>query len=402
MQSYDIIIAGGGMVGLAVACGLKESGLSVAVLEQGPAPTFTAQDPLSVRVSAINRASQRLLDKLGVWQDILQSRASCYHGMKVWDKDSFGHIAFDDSQMGGQGLGHIVENTVIHAALWQRAEKLPHITLIPQATLQQAAFGDNETFVSLQDGTMLTARLLVAADGAHSWLRSKADIPLTFWDYKHHALVANIRTEQPHQGIARQVFHGEGILAFLPFSDPHCCSIVWSTEPQMAKKLSAMDESLFCKQLAVTLDMQLGPCTLESERKTFPLTARYARQFASHRLALVGDAAHTIHPLAGQGVNLGFMDAAELIGQLLRLQQEGKDIGQHLYLRRYERLRKVSAAKMLASMQSFQDLFAGQHPLKKMVRDIGLTLADKLPGIKPQLIKQALGEHDLPDWLRKE
>lgn len=401
MQSYDIIIAGGGMVGLAVACGLKESGLSVAVLEQGAAPHFSPQDPLSVRVSAINRASQRLLEKLGVWQDILQMRASCYHGMKVWEKDSFGQIAFDDGELGGHGLGYIIENSVLHAALWRQAEKLSHITLIPNAALVQTAFGDNETFVSLQDGSMMTARLMVAADGAQSWLRAKADIPLTFWDYKHHALVANIRTEQPHQGVARQVFHGEGILAFLPFEDPHHCSIVWSTEPQTAKKLSLMDESLFCQQLAVTFDMQLGPCTLNSERKTFPLTARYARQFASHRLVLVGDAAHTIHPLAGQGVNLGFMDAAELIGQLLRLQQEGKDIGQHLYLRRYERLRKLSAAKMLASMQSFQDLFAGQHPLKKMVRDIGLTLADKLPGIKPQLIKQALGEHDLPEWLRK-
>jgi len=401
MQSYDIIIAGGGMVGLAVACGLKESGLSVAVLEQGAAPHFSPQDPLSVRVSAINRASQRLLDRLGVWQDILQMRASCYHGMKVWEKDSFGHIAFDDGELGGHGLGYIIENSVLHAALWRQAEKLSHITLIPNAALVQTAFGDNETFVSLQDGSMMTARLMVAADGAQSWLRAKADIPLTFWDYKHHALVANIRTEQPHQGVARQVFHGEGILAFLPFEDPHYCSIVWSTEPQTAKKLSLMDESLFCQQLAVTFDMQLGPCTLNSERRTFPLTARYARQFASHRLVLVGDAAHTIHPLAGQGVNLGFMDAAELIGQLLRLQQEGKDIGQHLYLRRYERLRKLSAAKMLASMQSFQDLFAGQHPLKKMVRDIGLTLADKLPGIKPQLIKQALGEHDLPEWLRK-
>lgn len=401
MQSYDIVIAGGGMVGLAVACGLQGTGLQVAVLEQGAAPTFDSQLPLSVRVSALNRASETLLTRLGVWQDILQMRASRYQGMEVWEKDSFGRIAFDDHAIGGQGLGHIIENQVIHAALWQKATKADHITLFPEAALQQVAFGDNETFVSLSDGSMMTARLMIAADGAHSWLRGKAEIPLTFWDYKHHALVANVRTEQPHQGVARQVFHGEGILAFLPFEDPHCCSIVWSTEPQTAKKLCQMNETQFNQQLAVTFDMQLGPCEVISERKTFPLTARYARQFASHRLALVGDAAHTIHPLAGQGVNLGFMDAAELIGQLSRLQQEGKDIGQHLYLRRYERARKLSAAKMLASMQGFQDLFAGQNPVKKLVRDIGLSLADKLPGVKPQLIKQALGEHDLPEWLQR-
>lgn len=401
MQSYDIIIAGGGMVGLAVACGLQGSGLRIAVLEQSSAPRFSADDPVSVRVSAINRASERLLDRLAVWQDIQQMRCSRYQGMQVWEKDSFGRIEFNDQITGGTGLGHIIENHVIHSALWNKASSLGQISLFPEATIQQVAFGDNETFISLADGSMMTARLLVAADGANSWLRGKADIPLTFWDYKHHALVANIRTEHPHQNICRQVFHNDGILAFLPMEDPSLCSIVWSVAPHRASELLAMDEQTFCQQLAVTLDMQLGLCTLENERHTFPLMARYARQFASHRLVLVGDAAHTVHPLAGQGANLGFMDAAELIGQLSRLQREAKDIGQHLYLRRYERARKLSAAAMLTSMQGFQDLFAGGKPVKKLVRNIGLTLADNLPGIKPELIKQALGDHDLPEWLRQ-
>jgi 2-octaprenylphenol hydroxylase len=150
----------------------------------------------------------------------------------------------------------------------------------------------------------------------------------------------------------------------------------------------------------MAFDNRLGLCTLESERQLFPLTGRYARQFASHRLALVGDAAHTIHPLAGQGVNLGFMDAAELIDELRRLHREGKDIGQHLYLRRYERSRKHSAAMMLAGMQGFRELFAGNNPAKKLLRDVGLKLADTLPGVKPQLLRQAMGLNDLPEWLR--
>ncbi|EEQ4810356.1 FAD-dependent 2-octaprenylphenol hydroxylase [Escherichia coli] len=400
MQSVDVAIVGGGMVGLAVACGLQGSGLRVAVLEQRVPEPLAADAPPQLRVSAINAASEKLLTRLGVWQDILSRRASCYHGMEVWDKDSFGHISFDDQSMGYSHLGHIVENSVIHYALWNKAQQSSDITLLAPAELQQVAWGENETFLTLKDGSMLTARLVIGADGANSWLRNKADIPLTFWDYQHHALVAIIRTEEPHDAVARQVFHGEGILAFLPLSDPHLCSIVWSLSPEEAQRMQQASEDEFNRALNIAFDNRLGLCKVESARQVFPLTGRYARQFAAHRLALVGDAAHTIHPLAGQGVNLGFMDAAELIAELKRLHRQGKDIGQYIYLRRYERSRKHSAALMLAGMQGFRDLFSGTNPVKKLLRDIGLKLADTLPGVKPQLIRQAMGLNDLPEWLR--
>ncbi|ELV47918.1 ubiquinone biosynthesis hydroxylase, UbiH/UbiF/VisC/COQ6 family protein [Escherichia coli 99.1753] len=400
MQSVDVAIVGGGMVGLAVACGLQGSGLRVAVLEQRVPEPLAADAPPQLRVSAINAASEKLLTRLGVWQDILSRRASCYHGMEVWDKDSFGHISFDDQSMGYSHLGHIVENSVIHYALWNKAQQSSDITLLAPAELQQVAWGENETFLTLKDGSMLTARLVIGADGANSWLRNKADIPLTFWDYQHHALVATIRTEEPHDAVARQVFHGEGILAFLPLSDPHLCSIVWSLSPEEAQRMQQASEDEFNRALNIAFDNRLGLCKVESARQVFPLTGCYARQFAAHRLALVGDAAHTIHPLAGQGVNLGFMDAAELIAELKRLHRQGKDIGQYIYLRRYERSRKHSAALMLAGMQGFRDLFSGTNPVKKLLRDIGLKLADTLPGVKPQLIRQAMGLNDLPEWLR--
>ncbi|WP_336219609.1 FAD-dependent 2-octaprenylphenol hydroxylase [Citrobacter amalonaticus] len=400
MQSVDVAIVGGGMVGLAVACGLLGSGLRVAVIEQREPQPLAADDDPALRVSAINAASEKLLTRLGVWSDIVARRASCYHGMEVWDKDSFGRIEFDDKSMGYSHLGHIVENEVIHFALWQKAKQSADITLLAPAELQQVAWGENEAFLTLKDGAMLTARLVVGADGANSWLRNKADIPLTFWDYRHHALVATIRTEETHGAVARQVFHGEGILAFLPLHDPHLCSIVWSLSPEEAERMQQASAEIFNQALNIAFDNRLGLCSVESERQVFPLTGRYARQFAAHRLALVGDAAHTIHPLAGQGVNLGFMDAAELVEELKRLHRQGKDIGQHLYLRRYERSRKHSAAMMLAGMQGFRELFAGNHPAKKLFRDIGLKLADTLPGVKPQLIRQAMGLNDLPAWLR--
>ncbi|EQB7868345.1 FAD-dependent 2-octaprenylphenol hydroxylase [Citrobacter amalonaticus] len=400
MQSVDVAIVGGGMVGLAVACGLQGSGLRVAVLEQRePQPLAMDADP-ALRVSAINAASEKLLTRLGVWSDIVARRASCYHGMEVWDKDSFGRIEFDDQSMGYSHLGHIVENAVIHYALWQKAQQSSDITLMAPAELQQVAWGENEAFLTLKDGAMLTARLVIGADGANSWLRNKADIPLTFWDYRHHALVATIRTEEAHGAVARQAFHGEGILAFLPLSDPHLCSIVWSLAPEAAGRMQQLSDEQFNQALNIAFDNRLGLCQVESDRQVFPLTGRYARQFAAHRLALVGDAAHTIHPLAGQGVNLGFMDAAELVDELKRLHRQGKDIGQYLYLRRYERSRKHSAAMMLAGMQGFRELFAGTNPAKKLLRDIGLKLADTLPGVKPQLLRQAMGLNDLPEWLR--
>jgi len=388
------------MVGLAVACGLQGSGLRVAVLEQNPPQPLPESAPPALRVSAINAASEKLLTRLGVWSSIVANRASCYHGMEVWDKDSFGRIAFDDRSMGYSHLGHIIENDVIHQALWQRAQQCQDVTLMAPAGVQQVAWGENEAFLTLKDGGMLTARLVVGADGANSWLREKADIALTSWDYRHHALVATIRTDEPHEAVARQVFHGDGILAFLPLSDPHLCSTVWSLPPLEAASMQDTTEEAFNQALDMAFDNRLGLCHVESERLVFPLTGRYARQFAAHRLALVGDAAHTIHPLAGQGVNLGFMDAAELVNELKRLHGAGKDIGQHLYLRRYERSRKHSAGVMLASMQGFRELFAGTHPAKKLLRDLGLKLADTLPGVKPQLIRQAMGLNDLPEWLR--
>ncbi len=403
MQSFDVVIAGGGMVGLALACGLKGCGLQVAVLEQHLPETESVRvrdDPFSLRVSAINAASERLLQYLGVWDVIRAVRVSSWEAMEVWDRDSFGRITFFAEEYGFNHLGHLVENDVIHRALWQRATGLAEVTLLTPASLKHVAMGENEAFMTLTDERLLSARLVVGADGADSWLRRHADIPLTFWDYDQHALVATVRTEKPHGGMARQVFHGGGILAFLPLNQAHFSSIVWSLPVQEALRLAQVPDEQFNHQLSIAFDMCLGLCSIESRRQTFPLAARYARSFAAHRLALVGDAAHTVHPLAGQGLNLGFGDVVELITQLQYLQREGKDIGQHLYLRRFERRRKQSAALMLAGMQGFRTLFDGHHPVKIGLRGLGMILADRLPGIKPRIMHQAMGLNDLPLWLR--
>lgn len=402
MKAFDIVINGGGMVGLALACGLQGRGLRVAVIErQSPAPVPPINQS-AMRVSAINAASRRLLQHVQVWEAIVTQRANSYRGMEVWEKDSFGKIIFDSTELGHPQLGHIIENSVIQQELWRHADQVDDVTLFSSAALRQVVWGENKVFITLDDGRMLTARLVVAADGAHSWLRQHADIPLTFWDYQHHALVATIRTELPHGNIARQAFHGDGILAFLPLIDSHLSSIVWSLSPEVAQQRLSQPVDTFNVALSMYFSLALGLCELQDERQTFPLTGRYARNFAAHRLVLVGDAAHTVHPLAGQGVNLGFMDVAVLLGELQSLQKSGKDTGHYPYLRRYERSRKHSAALMLAQMQGFRELFAGHHPVKKWIRSAGLWLADTLPDVKLRFVQQIMGLNDMPTWLAAE
>lgn len=401
MQSVDIAIIGGGMVGLALAAAFKDSDLRVAVIE-GKVPDESLKELPDVRVSALSRSSETILRKLGAWQGIEQRRASPYYGMEVWEQDSFASIEFNAQSMAQPDLGHIVENRVIQLALLEQVQKLDNVTMFMPARCATLAVGEQESWLTLDNGQAMTAKLVVGADGANSWLRHQMDIPLTHWDYGHHALVANVKTAAPHKSIARQIFTPQGPLAFLPMSQPDMCSIVWSTEPNRAEQLLAMSEHDFNKALTSEFDTRLGLCEVVRERAAFPLKMRYARDFVVERVALVGDAAHTIHPLAGQGVNLGLLDAASLAQEVLALWKQGQDIGSKRNLRGYERWRKAEAAKMIAAMQGFRDLFSGENPAKKLVRGIGLSLAGQLPGAKDEIMKRALGlKGHLPDLARQ-
>ncbi|MGR2766352.1 FAD-dependent 2-octaprenylphenol hydroxylase [Photobacterium ganghwense] len=400
MQSVDVAIIGGGMVGLTLAAALAETELRVAVIEgHQPEPELSALP--DVRVSALSRASERILRRLGAWEGIAGRRMAAYDKMQVWEQDSFARISFDAARLAQPNLGHIVENRVIQLALLERVKQLPMVSLMMPERCQSIAFGETEAWLTLASGKHLTAKLVVGADGANSWLRQQLDIPLTHWDYGHSAIVANIRCEEPHQQTARQIFRPQGPLAFLPLSDSHLCSIVWSVAPEEAERLCTLSDEAFNRELTSAFDGQLGLCRVEGERQAFPLKMRYARDFVRDRVALVGDAAHTIHPLAGQGVNLGLLDAASLAQELKQLWLADQDIGKKAKLRPYERWRKAEAAKMITAMQGFRDLFDGSHPAKKLVRDLGMLLADKAPGLKDEFMRRALGlSGELPELAR--
>ncbi|MEG0009122.1 MAG: FAD-dependent 2-octaprenylphenol hydroxylase [Aeromonas sp.] len=406
MQTVDLVIVGGGMVGLGLAAALKNSALSVAVVE-GQLPEPVLGEAPDNRVSALSLASQHILHGVGAWAGIEGRRLQPYDKMAVWEQDSFGHIGFDAASLRQSALGHIVENRVIQLALLDAilggSNGASNISLLTPARAQSLQVSEAGAILLLDDGRALSAKLVVAADGAHSWVRRQADIPLTSWDYGHHALVATVRTSEPHEGVARQIFTPDGPLAFLPLWQPDLCSIVWSIPAARAEALCDCDEEQFNRQLMAAFDGRLGLCKVEGARSAIPLTARYARDFARERLVLVGDAAHTIHPLAGQGVNLGLLDAAALAEQLLKSQRAGTDIGLLANLRGYERWRKSEAARMLAAMEGLKRLFGGSNPLKKLVRGVGLRAFDALTPLKTQVIRAAMGlDGELPALAKGE
>lgn len=389
MQHADIAIVGGGIVGLTLAAALKDAPCRIAVVNEGPLEQPLSDKP-SARVSAINQANINALQRFGVWQYLQKDRANAYTSMHVWDTDSFADIHFNCNDVDSDALGVIIENQALVNALAKAVSQQQNVTVIT-STIERVLTGSQQSMLMLANNDVVSCRLLVGADGANSFVRKQANLPLTFRDYQHTAIVANIRTELPHNNVARQAFTPTGPLALLPMNDPHVCSIVWSQTPDATKKLHAMNDTEFCNALVVASNNVLGGITLETQRFAFPLTMRYARHWAKDGVVLVGDAAHTIHPLAGQGANLGMQDALALVETLTHLFEQQKDIAQHRNLRRYERARKTQAVKMIAAMDGFKFLFDGNNPLKKLIRGAGLAATDKLDVVKQALVNHAMG-----------
>ena len=389
-QGFDILVVGGGMVGAACACAVSGKGLSVALIESRAPLRHWPSGEVDLRVSALSRASQRILQRLGAWDRIADLGASPYRQMHVWDAVGGGQIHFDSQDLGEPDLGRIVENRAIQLALWEQLESAGDVLLLCPAGIVDMEPGTDGTRLLLTDGRYLSARLLVGADGRDSLIRELAGIGTEGWEYGQRAIVANVRPAGWHQETAWQRFLPTGPLAMLPLSDGRC-SIVWSADDARAAQLMSIDDQGFSDALTDASECRLGRLTVDGPRASVSLRLQHAKQYAKPGIALIGDAAHAIHPLAGQGVNLGLLDAAELASAIDLAVARGRDPGGLWALRHYERGRRGDNLAMLAAMDGFKRLFGNDQPPLAGLRSLGLALADRIVPLKHLLMERALG-----------
>ncbi|MDM8545872.1 UbiH/UbiF/VisC/COQ6 family ubiquinone biosynthesis hydroxylase [Candidatus Venteria ishoeyi] len=402
-QTLDVLVVGGGLVGASLTLALLQQGFHTGLIEAKKAqpiePVDFSRPGFDHRVFAISRASEHIFRALGVWEAMCAQRVSPYQAMQVWE--SFGEIGFDHQDIGQENLGHIIELQVIQYALQQRQQDFPQLHGYFETKVSHLQQHEDYLAVHLDTGEVLTTRLLVGADGGDSQIRKLAGISCDIQPYGHHALVASIETALPHQATARQRFLPSGPLAFLPLTQPHTSSIVWSLPPEQAAAMQALDKPAFHQALEQAFNSRLGSVLESSELFAFPLRRRHAKPYVKPRIALVGDAVRSIHPLAGQGVNMGLLDAASLFDVIVQAQTKHRDIGALETLQHYQRWRKGENLKILLAMDGFKNLFGNSWLPLRWARNIGMRLTDAAYPLKNKLMQQAMGlEGDLPRLAR--
>jgi len=399
---FDVVIVGGGAVGSAVASllgqinktvqGAKQQ-LKIALIESYKPPQF---DPSQVdpRVAALTEKTRLIFEQIGIWQQLVDKRVCAYKAMNVWDAEGTGRITFDCQQVQQPNLGHIVENSALVSTLIEHLKQQPNIELYCPANIVDYQLQQDAITLTLDNQSVLSAQLLIAADGANSAVREHFQFATKQWDYGQHAIVTTITSENPNQLTAWQRFMPTGPLAFLPLNNignDHCCSIVWSQDTTEAKRLMALQDKDFCKELSRASEYCLGQVLNIEKRHLIPLRQSHATDYVMPRVALIGDAAHSIHPLAGQGANLGFSDAQVLAEEIAKAFARDLDLGDVSVLKPYQRRRKPENLATMAAMEGFKRLFGSQNSTLRLLRNYGLSAINGLGAIKNKLIKQAMG-----------
>lgn len=399
-QTFDVIIVGAGIAGSALAVALQETRYRIALIEVQGLKTDWPEHKDSVadfdpRVSALTVASEKFFRSLGVWDLIEGQRLCAYQHMHVWDGDGTAAIDFDAADINADCLGHIVENRLTVTALHQRIRQRGTVQVFAGSKVSELFEQDDLRGITLEDGQQLVAPLLVAADGAQSFIRSQAGFELREWQYGHSAIVTTVKMSEAHQATAWQRFTPEGPIAFLPLptsdGQQHTCSIVWSALSQYADNLMTLNDEEFTEQLQRAFESRLGKVEAVGPRFSFPLTQRHAKEYIKPGIALVADAAHTIHPLAGQGINIGLKDVAALAAELQRAEQRDIELSHPSVLKRYQRQRKGDNLAMMAGMEGFKRLFAETALPVRWLRNTGMRWANRAQPVKNLLVRQAMG-----------
>jgi len=395
-RDFDLVIVGGAMAGAGAAAlfatNPRTAALRIALLEQKPVMAPAPGSPLDLRVSALSRASQRLLELTGAWPAVVARGAAAYQRMVVWEEHATpegpGALHFDAAELGEPDLGHIVENHAVQSALLERAMAAGVVLL--RAGLSSLATGDDAIRVTTSEGRVHSAALVIGADGSDSTVRSQAGISTRGWDYDQRAVVTHLSCERAHRHTAWQRFLDTGPLALLPLADRRV-SLVWSTTPANAEQLVHCTEGDFAARVTSASAAVLGRLEATTARASFPLRLLHARRYAAERIALVGDAAHTVHPLAGQGINLAFVDVAALVDVIGAALEAGDDPGELAVLRRYERWRKAEALPAIVLLDGIKRLFYGGNATQSRLRRAGLDLVESSGPLKRLLMQRALG-----------
>jgi len=399
-EEYDVIIVGGGMVGATVACALGDSDLKVALIEQNMPAEFSPEQAHDLRVSALSIASQQILQTVGAWDAVLAMRVCPFKRMRVWE--TAGDTEFNSDDIAYDALGYIVENRVTQLALLHRAEEFSNVEFLCPSTITKLIYTKGKVSVELDDGQSLSAKVVVGADGGQSRLRQTVGLGVTSWDYQQHAMVIYVETDYQQQDITWQRFVPTGPQAFLPLTGSYG-SIVWYNTPDEVRRLKALSEADLLTELTQTFPDCLGKINKILGVASFPLKRQHAQEYVKQGIALVGDAAHMINPLAGQGVNIGLLDAAMLAEVLIDASNKGKNIADVTVLKRYERLRRNENLKMMTVMDLFYRTFSNKVMPVKFLRNLGLGLAERITPLKNKVMRGAMGlEGRLPKLAKGE
>lgn len=386
-HDYDVIVIGGGLVGAATALALAKTGLRLALVEAGVAPSLPQDESWDSRIYAISPGNVRFLTSLGAWDRQEASRIAPIEAMHIWG-DAGAQLEFSADEACVPAVGHIVESRLLQQALWAQVQDNPEIAQYSPALCQQLDFNPEYAELTLGEGTRLTARLVIGADGGNSWSRTQAGIGTNTYDYEQMGVVANFETGLPPRNIARQWFRQDGILAWLPLP-AHRMSMVWSTSHAHASELLSMPADALCEKVADAGGRLLDELRLITPPAAFPLRMQNAEVMAKPRLVLVGDSGHLVHPMAGQGVNLGFHDVIAL-AEVLRNRGAEPDVGSYALLRRYERARKLDIVSMQAMTTGLHALFGSDLPGVGRLRNMGMAFTNSQQWLKRRLMAHAM------------